>query len=512
MTATLRHRLLLGLPLGAGAWAALFLPFLPAGPDIYVHLLWPQQVTRCLAQGQPPLWLPDLNAGFGSPGIRFYSPGGPVVVGFLGLVLGDVGKALRLTWFGALVLLAFIAHHGHPKALRWHWLLLWGSPLVPFLLFHRAASSEVLALPLVLWLLQSAVHKRGSAPAEAFLWALLWLLHAPSFLMTAVLVTAAALVPKPSGAEFGRRLAPLVAGLALTAWHWLPLFSERHLVSLQEGLTGGIFAATQNFLFSPQPHDALAVRRLQALAIAWTVTAIIVWSQDKRRGVLVFAALLLATPLSYPLWVALPPLHFLQFPWRFLTPVSLLLPGAIAGLTSRKRSAAAVLFLLPHLWMPQPRVVRDLEISGRESWVDLGEKIFAGLSGNPLVVDAVQNRPVAFPTLASHLQRFGKETLVLGPGAVAVRKWQPLRRVVVAESPKPGLLRFRLLAYPFWQARVDGKPVAPNMAEGIVAVPVPQGRHQVEVAWSGNPATAWGWALALLALGGVLCSRHSGKP
>lgn len=70
MTQALRHRLFLTLLLLAGAGLALFLPFLPAGPDIYVHILWPQQVARCLAQGQLPLWLPDLNAGFGSPGIR----------------------------------------------------------------------------------------------------------------------------------------------------------------------------------------------------------------------------------------------------------------------------------------------------------------------------------------------------------------------------------------------------------------------------------------------------------
>lgn len=467
---------------------------------------------RSLAQGQLPLWLADLNAGFGSPGIRLYSPAGPSLVGTLGLLLGDVGKALRLSWFGALAALALVARHWHPKAAGLHGFLLWASPLVPFVLFYRAASSELLALPLVFWLLEAAIQEKGSAQTKTFLWAGLWLLHAPSFVMTAILVIATTLIPRPKLVGFLRRIAPLVAGLALSAWHWLPLLTERHLVSLAEGLTGGIFAATSNFLFAPSPHDVPAVRRLEALAALWAVIAAMAWFQEKRRGLLVLIAILLATPITYPLWFALPPLRYLQFPWRFLTPVSLLLPGAIASLSGSRRGLAIALFLLPHLWMPPPRAVRDPEITGKEGWVQLGEKIFAGFSGNPLVVDAVQNRPVGFPALGRQLQRFGLETLVLGPGPVAVEEWRPLRRTVVVEAPSAGLVEFRLLAYPFWRAWVDGRPVNPAPAEGIVAILVPQGKHKVQVTWAGNPVTPWAWALALAVLGVVLALRHSDKP
>src|SRR5512136_2052358 len=59
-------------------------PVLPANPDLYLHLVWSYQVMRCLAQGAAPVWLPDLNAGFGSPGVRLHNPLGPVVDGSLG--------------------------------------------------------------------------------------------------------------------------------------------------------------------------------------------------------------------------------------------------------------------------------------------------------------------------------------------------------------------------------------------------------------------------------------------
>ena len=48
------------------AVAAIITPRLPLGPDIYQHLVWDWQVMRCLAERQLPLWLPDLNAAFGS--------------------------------------------------------------------------------------------------------------------------------------------------------------------------------------------------------------------------------------------------------------------------------------------------------------------------------------------------------------------------------------------------------------------------------------------------------------
>jgi uncharacterized membrane protein YfhO len=42
-----------------------------------------------------------------------------------------------------------------------------------------------------------------------------------------------------------------------------------------------------------------------------------------------------------------------------------------------------------------------------------------------------------------------------------------------------------------WRASVDGRPVAPMLADGhLVGVPVPAGSHQVEVRWSRGPLFA----------------------
>ncbi|NOZ78927.1 MAG: hypothetical protein GXP48_07085, partial [Acidobacteria bacterium] len=79
------------------ALLAVTVPLIPSGPDVYVHLAWAHQVMRTLVHGELPLWMPDLNAGCGSPGIRLYSPAGPFISGVFGLILGNAAAGLRLS-------------------------------------------------------------------------------------------------------------------------------------------------------------------------------------------------------------------------------------------------------------------------------------------------------------------------------------------------------------------------------------------------------------------------------
>ncbi len=162
-----RRGLVAAALVAAAVVAAALLPVLPAGPDLYVHVLWTWQVMRCLAAGDLPVWLPDLNAGFGSPGIRLYSPLGPVLEGVLGLALGGAGAALRvapvLAW--AAFLLVGVRRRGtRPGSIEWAFLLV--SPLALHSLLGRGAWSEYLAVPLLWWLLDAAVEGELRAGAR----------------------------------------------------------------------------------------------------------------------------------------------------------------------------------------------------------------------------------------------------------------------------------------------------------------------------------------------------------
>jgi len=490
------------------AVALVFWPVLPAGPDIYVHLLWTQQVMRCFSQGSLPLWLPDLNAGFGSPGIRLYSPAGPVLAGFLAWLLGDAGRGLRLA--ALLLLAAFLwqAKKSFPQPLVLG--LFVASPIVPFLLFYRAAFSEFYALPIAFWLLQASLQKPRSVLATALAWALLWLVHAPTFLMVSALTLAAAGLGSKPWEGLKKWASSWILGFCLVAWHWLPLIQEQQWVAAKEGLTAGIFDFRRNFLGFAQAHDPQAVSALSLLALCWSVLLLFLRPSWDLRKSLTLLCLFLASPLAYPLWRVLLPLAWLQFPWRFLTPASLLLPGALTPLSRRRKLLSAALFLLPYLWMPAWPIASDPHLVSSDSWVSLGAKMHQAFSANPLIVDAPQNRPASFALLAQNLSTLGQRQF-LCQGTCRLVSWQPLRRALEVEGPEDWVY-VRLLAYPLWAIALDGRPVAPSWQRGILAVWVPAGRHRLEVFWQGNPLTPWGWGLALLALALVGLLHRRAKP
>jgi hypothetical protein len=226
---------------------------LPGGPDLYAHLLWAWQAACCLGAGDLPLWLPDLNAGFGSPGIRLYSPLGPMVTGLLGLGLGEIGRGMRaaLALVPVGLWLAVRARRGGRVGLEW--LLLALSPVAAYSLLGRGAVSEFLALPLAFLLLDRAVAGRPTAAPDGVTLAVLWLLHAPTALLV-VGVAGAALLARRDRRLWAAALGAGAAAAGLTAWHWLPLADELALVDGRAALTGGMFAAARNVLGAAHPH------------------------------------------------------------------------------------------------------------------------------------------------------------------------------------------------------------------------------------------------------------------
>ena len=175
-------RSIVPLVIGGGVLVAVAaaIPYFPLGTDLYVHVLWPWQVMRCLHAGSLPVWLPDLNAAFGSPGIGLYSPLGPLVSGVLGLILGTGGRGVRAAL--ALAALAVVAvapgDNRRERLLKAAVVLFSPAMLTEFV--GRFPVSQLLAVPLAWPLLEIAADRRWRWDRDAILFALLWLLHAPT--------------------------------------------------------------------------------------------------------------------------------------------------------------------------------------------------------------------------------------------------------------------------------------------------------------------------------------------
>ncbi len=492
----------------AAVLSAAALPWLSGGVDIYAHLLWTHQAMRCLAAGELPLWAPDLNGGFGSPGIRLYSPAGPIAAAVLGLLLGSAGAGLR-----AVLVLAVAGILGLARKGRGGWLpgglVLLGTPFLADLVV-RAAWAQVLAVPLAWWLLEGAVQgeRVTTRPVKTgAITACLWLVHAPTAVMVAALIGLAVLLRLGAGAAgWGLRWAGTAA--ALTAWHWLPLVDEMHLTSAREGLTAGIFDLTRNWLGSPAAHMpglnlALSLAALALAAILLALIGLGDRGESPVRWVLVTASLALATALVVPLVRLGLPLGWLQFPWRWLTPAALLLARPVAA-ARRGRPLLLLLWLGPAPALPHVPVITPPPLTAAVGWPQVGEAV-ATFGGNPLAVDVIEHRPPWYPEFAAELERFGPERRVLvePPARTRVVLWKPLRRLVEVQTPSAATLRLRLLRYPWWAARLDGRPVPVAARGAAVALPVPSGWHSVEVRWAGNPLARAGRAFTgafLLAL------------
>ncbi len=493
-------------------------PVLSSGADIYVHLLWAHQVMRCLAVGELPLWAPDLNAGFGSPGIRLYSPAGPVTAGLLGLVPGDAAAGLRLALLLAIVALVLVVRRRSGSILP-AFLILCGAPFLGDLIV-RAAWSQMLAVPVAWWLLEQVADERRPVADPAAVgvgMAALWLVHAPTAVMVGVLLGLGGLL----------RLGPLAAlrwagtwgvfGAALTAWHWLPLLSEMPLTAAREGLTGGIFDPAANWLGAPWPHGP---RLNLAYSAAATVLALFVAAALRKgpdrpgnvRTILATGALSLTTVLVIPLSALGLPLAWLQFPWRWLTPAALLL-AIPAARVIRDHPVAFLVWLVPVLLLPPVAPMPAPHLGPSDGWIRMGEAV-SEFGGNPLVVDAIQNRPRWYPGLAKAIPEFGEAGLVCSWPASVVRvvSWRPLRRVVRIRSASGCRLELRLLRYPWWRLTLDGRIVPLPEQGAVIGLDVPPGEHVVRCQWGGNPLARVGLAIAaaMLLLLTVLRLRRDG--
>ena len=513
---------------------AIVIPYFPRGTDLYVHVLWPWQVMRCLHEGSLPIWLPDLNAAFGSAGIGLYSPLGPSACGVLGLILGTGGRGVR----AALALAALAVILVAPGRDRWSrltkasFVLLSPAMLTEF--FGRFPVSQLLGVPLAWLLLEHAAERKWQWDRDGVLFALLWLVHAPTAMMVAMISGLAVFAlrtdtPANSGGQGpagvrGQLLGAWQLGVAglvavgLSVWHWWPLLSSAPNFPLRSALTGGEHHPLRNLIGVSGPH----LPEIN-IAMGWAALGLLValgvsgaWKTN--RGRLAVVAIALASLLSAPLWRYVAPLAWLQFPWRWMLPATLLATTAILDEAPKRGrlvlgvSLAAI--ILPLTGLPALRIVPDPALSVATDPVVAGERVMESFSGNPLLIDVMEHRPLWWEDLGETMILLGPRRTVLVPegGTARVVGWRPLERKIQVESPQPATLVLRLLADPHWMITVNQRPAMSDRWGAALAVRLPPGRSEVEVRWVMDPRAIAGATMAVILLTGIVLHRRRRRP
>jgi hypothetical protein len=85
---------------------------------------------------------------------------------------------------------------------------------------------------------------------------------------------------------------------------------------------------------------------------------------------------------------------------------------------------------------------------------------------------------------------------------ITVTQWLPERRAVLLNTPAPGYAVFRLMDYPAWTIRRNGAEITerPRRDDGLLTIPVPQGRSEIDIRWHTTPEIWIGRALSLFGL------------
>lgn len=525
------------------------------GQDFDFHLQsWMEVVAHWRAGVLYPHWAASANFGAGEPRFVFYPP----LSWMLGAVLGVV---LPWTWVGfvftALVLL------GAAVSCR-AMLLAWMSeetaslaaciyavnPYLLFVAYERAAMAELLAAVWMPLLVLYGLRKTGSVVPLALTVAALWLTNAPAAVMgtyfLAFVVLVAAIAEK-RWRLVGRAALATALGLGLASFWLVPAFYEERWVEIWRAI-GPLMRVEDSFLFgfvklaqvpAEERFDAGYHNHVLgmvswigvALLVAAAVAAVLAWR--KRRGglwwPLVAAGALIAVlqfRWSDALWRMAPELRYLQFPWRWLLVLGLVLAG-LAGLAlgekgeaqqaRRVRSLMAVglacgmaALATAMFWQPcdeddnvraQVATFRDGGFAGTDEYTPLGaenDDIQPGLPPVRVLRSADADEGPLNPDLDTWAPTPADEI----PATVKIGTWAGEQRSAVVTAPAAGYAVLRLMDYPAWHVTVNGaaRPAALHRSDGLMVIPVKPGVTNIIVRWAATPDVWAGRWLSLVAL------------
>lgn len=503
--------------------------------DFYVYARWQAHFTDVAARGELyPRWLPDLNQGFGSPAFFIYPPLGQWLGAMLGPLLpGAQGAALRLhlvltvclglSGFGALLWLRWLGL-GKAAALigALTWLLL---PYHAYLnLYQRGAFAELVAMAALPWGLAFAhalKQRRMLAWAGMTLaLAALLLSNAPTALFGApfICLYAVLLGDRKDWLRLGGTiLFSAVLAIALSAaWLW-PALSQVGLVN-DRILFNDIYQPANYLIFSPAPWPNQGVRiattAIFLLHAALLLLVLLAGGAARVRAFLIASAavmLLAMSELARPIWIAGMPWSKIQFAWRLLGLQSLLLAGLVGiswqAVAARRTGLVRTImaWLLPGLLLIDAALLAALSwhVARRPAWPT-----------PEVAAHRAEVREYWLGDVDGLARRFGPNDAVAVSGRIAagslIRNGRSLALDVRADGP--ALIALRQFAYTGWIFRIDGggwsRASRSTMLPELIEVPVPAGKHRIELRLPPLPTESRGlfvsMAACLLLLAGLL--------
>ncbi len=541
----------------AGTGLVLTLPTLiygyPAyGHDSLNHLIRYLHFSAQLWDGELyPRWLSGMNLGLGAPAMFFYPPVAYYATSLLRPLLGSdpfgwyqlaVAATLALIASGAAAYLWLATMVGRRAALI-------AAVFYMALPYHLAADLYVRGafaeywsfvwMPLVLW--QIGEIARGRRLAILWLtlaYALLVMTHPSTTLVFSPVALCYALLVTGIGPRM--RVVLVVAlgmalGVGLSAIYLLPAMLMQESVHLSDMSWSAANYFERRFLFqdpslSPNPtwnliltHIVVLTGALAGLAVAICGLCRNVGADVRFWAAVAVTAVFMMTPLSKPVWLLIPALQRLHFPWRVSTlltlATALLVAYAVAAvrrpLSAGAKVAAALGLVLMAASLAMTAylalVMTEADRSEQSRIIASGvaHKVFwpkSAFIGQPDLKEKLlaDHWGLPFGFELPFLEKFGNQppraVVVGGEGAWEIRRWSP-RDIAAQVSTSEGVtLMIGQFFYPGWTAQIVGSPcclpLGPSDPDGLISVKVPPGGHLIQLRLRPGPEERAGSAIS----------------
>lgn len=569
---------------------SLLQPGLPTQADLPIHFY------RTLEYGQAwgpgvivPRWAPNLAYGYGYPMFVFAPP--------LPYWLGLAFHGLGLTWENAFKLLIILTILLYAIGMYLLGRDVWGSvaagliaatayAFAPFALrealLYGGNVPQLLAIglfPWTLWAMTCADRRRSWSwgVLAAFFYAGVLLSHLfQALIFTPVAGLYGLVLLQGSGARGQESVAsnqksarhalssilyPLSAiplGLLLTAFFWLPAFTERVFTRAQADI---YLEKSPFYVRYPQwtelvawiqPLDARAANPYAPLSLgvitlilaALGLTAGIVRGQGVgARGqqtfnprlltsnprllstlffaVIAAAAAFMSLPISRPVWEIVSILQVAEFPWRMLGVANLglafLAGGAVLWLPARVRWPLTLILLVVQITAVAPYLYPvigftrydQVTIADQVNYERRSQSIGTTTLGEYLP-QTVTTPPTTSPLVETfqanqYPERLDRSSLPDGASGTLLEQTAVTHRYHL-DSPTAFTIRLFQFDYPGWQAQLDGQPVfiQPEAESGLILIHIPAGRHELVVHFGETPGRVFALLLTGLTVLGLI--------
>jgi len=501
-----------------------------------------------------PRWTEWANHGFGEPRFLFYPPLSWLLAPALSfLVRWDYVPVLFIILvqtFAGVSAFAFARHLVPRRSALFAAICYTANPNALLMIYFRSDYAELSASAFFPLLFLAALQLANIVEARDRSWprtliffsamfAAVWLSNAPAGVMatySVALLFAWAAFNQRSWNPLLRGTAGLALGFGLAAFYIVPAAYEQRWVNIAQALSPGLLPS-ENFLYTAtnDPEHTFFNYIASTIAVAMIVftgiASIAVHREfvqsdaNRARRQLWSAHLLLAAvatalmlrPTSL-LWQVVPKLRFVQFPWRWMSILTIPFIYFLAAAFSRRRFrflwivavagliAGTAVFLVQHTWWDEEEfpTLRATMASGQgfdgtDEYDPIGDDHYNLPAKAPRaqLLPATEEAEGQPPKAATKTPEVGIERW-----KVAVERWAPEDKIVNVESPHPARLALRLLNYPAWQVEVNGSRIKPEQAEdsGQMILPVPAGQSRVTLHFARTPDRTIGGILSLVSL------------